>query len=191
MNPANNFHFHIYKTRPDINCIIHCHSPNISVLSTIKDIELIISHSDAMSLYNDITYLREWEGLPFGDREGIIISDALGDKYNNILLANHGYLCSGDTIERALYRSFWIEKSAEIQLKAMQAIGGLHMYQEHIKQANPIYAKEANKFNLSNGFVQLHFNCWARKAIAKYGDDFLQSSDFTAQERIEKIQLTY
>src|SRR6201996_2672370 len=91
-NPSNRFHLWIYRHRADVNSVIHTHPPHVSALSMIG-VPLEVAHMDTSMFYNDCAWLPEWPGVPVGDDEGRIISEALGNK-RSILLANHGQLCA-------------------------------------------------------------------------------------------------
>ena len=98
-NMANRFHLHVYRERPDVRSLVHTHPPYSSALSMIGA-PLHVSHMDTAMFYDDVAYLPNWPGVPFGDEEGEIISDAIGDK-NAILLAHHGQMCAAPSIEAA------------------------------------------------------------------------------------------
>merc|ERR1719499_3011508 len=77
-----------------------------------------------MALYEEVQYLDEWPGVPFGDSEGDLISGLLGEKHWSGLLANHGLIVGGKTIEEACYRAYFFERTAQAQLLAMSANNG-------------------------------------------------------------------
>ena len=118
-NPANRFHSWLYRARPDINCIVHTHAPHASALAMLE-VPLEIAHMDACVLYGQVAFLRRWPGIPVGNEEGEIISEALGDK-KAILLAHHGLLVSGATVEEACVLGVMFERAARLQLLAMAA----------------------------------------------------------------------
>lgn len=78
-NPANRFHSWIYRVRPDVQCIVHTHPFHVAALSMLET-PLVISHMDTTPLYDDCAFLPTWPGVPVGNEEGEIISQALGDK---------------------------------------------------------------------------------------------------------------
>jgi ribulose-5-phosphate 4-epimerase/fuculose-1-phosphate aldolase len=80
-------------------------------------VPLHIQHMDFMGLWNDMAFLPKWPGLPFGDEEGKIISEVLGAKKWGALLAHHGLLVGGRSVEEATYRAYFFEKAAAAQLK--------------------------------------------------------------------------
>ncbi|HET7297398.1 MAG TPA: class II aldolase/adducin family protein, partial [Burkholderiales bacterium] len=99
-NPGVRFHVWIYRKRPDVQAIVHTHAPHASALAaTGKPLRTI--HMDSAMLHGS-AHLLEWPGVPVADDEGRIISAALGDA-KTILLANHGLLTTGTSVEEAAY----------------------------------------------------------------------------------------
>src|SRR5690606_3318635 len=98
-NPANRSHSWLYRTRPDVQCIVHSHAPHVSALSMLV-VPLYIGHMVSCVLYGQVSFLKKWPGIPVGNEEGEIIATALGDK-NAIMLAHHGLLVAGTSVEEA------------------------------------------------------------------------------------------
>jgi L-fuculose-phosphate aldolase len=158
-NPGTRFHSWVYATRADVHAIVHTHPPHASALVIAAE-RLIVSHMDMTMFFDDVAYLDEWPGVPIGNEEGRIISAAIGGK-NTILLANHGMLTVGDTLERATFLTAHLEFAARVQLLAMAA--GLKP-----KPLDPALAIEARRFTTSPKFVGTTFDYWARRMAAKY-----------------------
>lgn len=154
-NPATRFHLWIYRHRPDLQCILHTHPPAISALSML-DTPLVVAHMDATQFHDDCAYLDEWPGLPIGDDEGRIISAALGNK-RSILLSNHGMITTGTTVEEAAYLAVYLERAADMQLRA-SAVGPL-------KHVRPERAKESHDFLLKPEIVGVTFAYFARRIL--------------------------
>jgi L-fuculose-phosphate aldolase len=151
-NPGVRFHLWIYRTRPDVQAIVHTHAPYASALAaTGKPLETI--HMDSAMLHGT-AHLAEWPGVPVADDEGRIISGALGDA-KTILLANHGLLTTGSYVEEAAYLAVFFERAARMQLRAMAAGG----YQE----VKPELAEEARDFLLQPSIVRATFAYWSRR----------------------------
>ena len=55
--------------------------------------------------------------VPLADEEGKIIAEALGEK-RSILLANHGLLTTGVSLEEAVYLAIQFERAAKLQVLA-------------------------------------------------------------------------
>jgi L-fuculose-phosphate aldolase len=152
-NPGVRFHVWIYRKRPDVKAIIHTHPPHASALAA-TGAPLKIAHMDSSMLYGT-AHLPEWPGVPVADDEGRIISGALGGA-KTILLANHGLLAAGASVEEATYLAVFMERAARMQLLAAAAGG--------VKEVRPELAREARDFLLQRSIVRGTFAYWARRA---------------------------
>jgi len=151
-NPGVRFHVWIYNQRPDVKAIVHTHAPYASALAaTGKPLRTI--HMDSAMLHGT-AHLPEWPGVPVADDEGRIISGALGSA-KTILLANHGLLTAGSSIEEATYLAVFFERAARMQVRAMAAGG--------FKEVKPELAEEACRFLLQPSIVRGTFAYWARR----------------------------
>lgn len=159
-NPANRFHSWVYRARPDVNCIIHTHPQYIAALSMLE-VPLEISHMDTIPLYGDCAFLEKWPGIPVGDEEGRIISEALGEK-KAILLAHHGLLTAGASIEEACILAMLMERAAKLQLMAMSA-GTIKAMPENL-------ACETRNLIATPKGHGAAFNYHARHALGQHGD---------------------
>jgi L-fuculose-phosphate aldolase len=152
-NPGVRFHVWIYGKRPDVKAIIHTHAPHASALAA-TGYPLKTIHMDSAMLHGT-AHLPEWPGVPVADDEGRIISAALGNA-KSILLANHGLLTVGASVEEATYLAVFFERAARMQLRAMAA-GGL-------REVKPELAAEARDFLLQPSIVRATFAYWSRQA---------------------------
>jgi len=151
-NPGTRFHIWIYRKRPDVQAIVHTHAPSASALSCTSS-SLKTIHMDSAMLHGT-AHLAEWPGVPVADDEGRIISAALGDA-KSILLANHGLLTAGNSVEEAAYLAVFFERAARMQLAAMAAGG--------YREVKPELAAEARDFLLQPSIVRGTFAYWARR----------------------------
>ena len=154
-NPGVRFHIWIYRKRPDINAIVHTHAPYASALAATGQ-PLRTLHMDSAMLHG-CAHLAQWPGVPVADDEGRIISGALGDA-KCILLANHGLLTAGASVEEATYLAVFFERAARMQLRAMAAGGFREVKRER--------AEEARAFLLQPSIVRATFAYWLRRADA-------------------------
>lgn len=151
-NPGVRFHVWIYRKRPDVKAIVHTHAPYAAALScTASSLKTI--HMDTAMLHG-CAHLPEWPGVPLADDEGRLISGALGEA-KAILLANHGLLTVGSSVEEATYLAVFFERAARMQLRAMAA-GGFN-------EVRPGLAAEACAFLLQPSIVRATFAYWARR----------------------------
>ena len=113
--------------------------------------------------------MRTARGFPSGrgrqlvTKEGDLISNALGDK-RAILLAHHGQLSAGDTIEQAAILAYHFEHAAKMQLRAMAA--------GEIKPLPPDAGRHAHDYRLNPDPLDATFDCYAR-AVLRVGPDIL------------------
>jgi len=150
-NPGVRFHVWIYRKRPDVKAIVHTHAPYASALAATGQ-PLKTIHMDSAML-DGTAHFAEWPGVPVADDEGRVISAALGDA-KTILLANHGLLAAGSSVEEATYLAVFFERAARMQLRAMAAGG--------FKEVKPELAAEAREFLLQPSIVRATFAYWAR-----------------------------
>jgi len=159
-NPANRFHSWIYRARPDVHCIVHTHPFHVAALSMLE-VPLIVAHMDTTPLYDDCAFLAEWPGVPVGNEEGEIITAALGDK-KAALLAHHGQVVAGASVEEACSLAVLIERAAKLQLAAMAA-GTVKALPEEL-------AREAHDWTLTPARSRANFAYYARRALVRHPD---------------------
>ena len=159
-NPANRVHTWVYRSNPEINCIIHTHPFHVATLSMLQT-PLVISHMDTTPLFNDCAFLAHWPGIPVGNSEGQIISEALGNK-RCLFLAHHGLLVTGRTVEEALMLAHLFERAARMQLTAM-AVGNIQPIDEAL-------AQEAHDWTSTSKRHQAFFAYYARRALRNHRD---------------------
>ena len=158
-NPATRFHLWIYRARPDVQSIVHTHPPAASALAAAEQ-PIVVAHMDATPLLEDTAFLRDWPGLPTADREGELIAEGLGHKHA-LLLAHHGLLAAGRSVQEATFLAVFLERMARQQIDAA-AVGG----------SKPIAAGEARRardFLRTERIMNVTFAAWARRAERRRG----------------------
>lgn len=165
-NPANRFHSWIYRARPDVNCIVHTHPFHVAALSMLE-MPLVVSHMDTTALYDDCAFLATWPGVPVGNEEGETIAAALGDR-KAILLAHHGQIVAGASVEEACSLAMLIERAAKLQLAAMAA--------GTVKELPDQLAREAHDWTLLPTRSQANFAYYARRALRNHPDALTQGA---------------
>lgn len=130
--PSSEKHLHnaIYKLRPDINAIIHCHSPYVSSFAVchIPLSKPIISEN--------VFYFGE---IPLAEY-AMPSSDALVENtvkfFENrdaVLLANHGIIIGGKDLKDAYYKMETAETYAQIYLNSIILGGAKDLSPKHIE----------------------------------------------------------
>ena len=149
-NPAIRFHMWVYDRRPELRAIVHTHPPHASALGMIQE-PLVVAHMDTAMFYEDCAFLSEWPGVPLANEEGEIISEALGG-LNSILLAHHGLLTTGESLQAAVYLAVMLERACRMQILA----GGA----ARIRPIDPVRAREAYRFLTKKALVAATVDYW-------------------------------
>jgi L-fuculose-phosphate aldolase len=112
-------HLALYRARPDVAAIVHTHAPFVTTLSALhKPLPPII---DEMMLYFGGTIEVADYAFTGTDELGANVLRALGDR-SGAILSNHGNVCIGPTIARALHVALTMEATARVYVQAL-AIG--------------------------------------------------------------------
>ena len=132
-----NFHASIYRARPDVNCVIHTHARNISVLST-TGVPFGVYYDYASLLMDDVV---PWADDPdlVPSEEGEKMVRVLGGR-KSLLMGHHGSLHVGDTLEHVTVEALIMELCAGYQLAAM-AVGGKPLDERTARSYRNAYLK--------------------------------------------------
>lgn len=115
-NTGSEIHSAVYKARPDVNCVMHLHTPHAVAVSSMKEGLLPLSQF-AFHFYDNIA-LHDYNGLVL--EGGEVLGEDLGDK-SSILLRNHGYITVGKTVQEAFFYAYYLNRACEVQCMAMAA----------------------------------------------------------------------
>lgn len=129
-SPGINFHSSVYQARPDVNCVIHTHAFNMSVLST-TDRAFGMYYTYASLFHDDVGYFEDDLGRT-PDDEGDAIVAALGDR-RAVLMSHHGSVHVGASLEQVTAEAILFELCCRYQVAAM-AIGGQPL-DDHVAHA--------------------------------------------------------
>jgi ribulose-5-phosphate 4-epimerase/fuculose-1-phosphate aldolase len=120
-------HGEAYKLRPDVNAVVHNHSPTVVPFSVTQQPLRPIFHMAAfIGLGVPVFEIRDVEQgtdmLVRSARLGQALVGVLGDQ-PAALMRGHGAVVVGENIQRAVGRSVYLEISARMQLQAMTIAG--------------------------------------------------------------------
>lgn len=156
-NPANRFHSWIYRARADVRCVVHTHPLHTAALSMIG-VPLTIAQMDSCMLFDNVTFLEEWPGVPVGNEEGRLFTAALRDK-SALLLANHGVVIVGKSIEEACVLALQFERAAQLFLLASAA--------GKVRPIDPALGHEARDWLFNPKRIAASFAYQARRELGK------------------------
>ncbi len=110
-------HLGIYRSRRDLTAIIHTHSPFVTTLSVLrKPLPPII---DEMMLYFGGQIEVTDYAFTGTDAVGANVVRALGDRAG-VILANHGNVCVGKSLDRAMNVALTMESCERVYIEALR-----------------------------------------------------------------------
>lgn len=129
VNPSGfAIHGAVHAARPDVECVIHLHTPWGVALSMLPD-GLQPTSQWAMRLYRRLGR-HAYEGLALGPQEQQRLVAELG-QLDGLLLENHGPLVVGRSVAEAWMLMHLLDRAAQAQLRAMAATGGRMLVASH------------------------------------------------------------
>ena len=107
----------IYRERPEVAAVVHTHAPFITTLSVLRlPLPPII---DEMLLHLGGRIEISEYAFTGTEEVGRNVLSALGDRAG-AMLANHGNVCVGSTLERAFHAAVVMESCARVYVQALQ-----------------------------------------------------------------------
>lgn len=116
-------HSAVHQIRPEINCVIHSHTPAGTGVSAQEGGLLPISQT-ALLFYGEVAY-HEFEGPAFNLGEREMLAKDMGKK-KLMILRNHGLLTAGETVQEAFVLMYYLEEACRIQVNAQAGGAKLH-----------------------------------------------------------------
>ena len=112
-------HAQIYRARKDVNAIVHSHSPYATAVAVArKTIPNILDETA------DLTPIPTVDYAPSGSMElAATVAGRFTSGCSALLLANHGVVVAGGSLNEALHRSVEVERLAQLFVWA-EALGG-------------------------------------------------------------------
>lgn len=118
-------HSEIYKARPDVQSVLHSHSPAVLPYCCVDRPLRPVIHmgaflGDAVPVYE----IRDKHGDStdlFGNAQSVCadIAESLGN-YPVVLMARHGVVNVGSSIREVVYRAIYLELNAAVQTTSLQ-----------------------------------------------------------------------
>jgi L-fuculose-phosphate aldolase len=108
-------HAMVYEERDDVGGVVHTHSPYATTFASLNE-PIPASHYLVAFVGNKIPVA---DYASYGTEElGRLAVDAMGSEYNACLLANHGVLTAGSSVEEAFDIALMVEYCARIHFQA-------------------------------------------------------------------------
>ena len=150
-------HSEIYRARPDVNAVVHCHTPSLIPFGvTKKPLRPMYHQSAFLAAGVPVFEIRDAGGMTNMLVEtaalGRALATSLADK-PAVLMRGHGAVVVADTIPNVVGRSIYLDLNARIQAQAI-ALGG---------PITEISAEEARKYAASDNYARA-WELWKKKA---------------------------
>lgn len=106
-----NMHLEIYKRRPDVNAIVHTHSPYATGFAfSNKKLKRLEGFGPIVTPYlQSIEYER-----PGSDELAKSAGEGIGNE-DVLILKNHGVICVADSLKEAMLLAVFVEETAKTQ----------------------------------------------------------------------------
>jgi ribulose-5-phosphate 4-epimerase/fuculose-1-phosphate aldolase len=111
-------HARLHLQNPRARAAFHTHMPNATALAMLEGDPLLWAGQTALKFYGRMAVDEHYNGLALDESEGDRIAAAMGDA-DIVFLKNHGVMVIGRTIAETWDDLYYLERAAEVQLKAM------------------------------------------------------------------------
>ena len=108
-------HGAILEARPDINCVVHTHTPYSIAVSALQGGLLPLSQF-AMRFHNQLGY-HDYGRAATDPTERSRLAEDLGNNWA-MILRNHGLLATGKTVGEAFSTAYYLEEACKVQILA-------------------------------------------------------------------------
>jgi L-fuculose-phosphate aldolase len=159
-------HTEVYRSRPDVRCVIHGHPLHATALGAAHTDLAFISH-DAVLFKEGIAALDEVPEMILGRSQGQVVAEALGDR-NALLMRNHGVLVVGKDPPWAVLTAVTLERAVQLQVAAA-SLGELRPVAE--EAVAPLH-----DMKYQDAFLAEYWNAWIRE-LRRGGRDFDMPED--------------
>lgn len=111
-------HARLHRLMPRVKAAFHTHMPNATALCLLEGPPLLWLGQTSLKFYGRTAVDEHYNGLALDESEGDRIAAAMGDA-DILFLKNHGVMVAAPDIAQAWDDLYYLERAAEVQLKAM------------------------------------------------------------------------
>lgn len=108
VTPAIHIHTELHRMRPDARVVIHNHPYHVCVLAALGVLPDLV-HQTASMFDGDLGLVTEYTGEVDSAELGVDLAERIGDA-SIVILASHGVIVTGETLEQATYRAASIDR---------------------------------------------------------------------------------
>lgn len=151
-------HSALHAARPDVNCIIHVHVPDVIAVSCIRAGLLPVSPEANELLFHSGVRYHDYRGILVEETERSSIQTDLGPKAKVLFLRNHGVAIAASSISESWYLVKRVVAACQTQMRMLQLSGGAALLAEMKEQlgdlsdlADSVDKDETNHEPMVNG----------------------------------------
>jgi len=127
-------HARLHLRKANAAAAFHTHMPNATALGMLEGPPLVWAGQTALKFYGRTAVDEHYNGLALDAAEGDRIAAAMGEA-DIVFLKNHGVMITGPNIAEAWDDLYYLERAAEVQLKAMSTGRPLKPIPESVAEA--------------------------------------------------------
>jgi ribulose-5-phosphate 4-epimerase/fuculose-1-phosphate aldolase len=158
-------HARVHVQKPRAQAAFHTHMPNATALSMLEGEPLAWAGQTALKFYGRTAVDENYQGLALDETEGDRIAAAMGDA-DVVFLKNHGVMVIGPTIAEAWDDLYYLERAAEVQLRAMSTGRALKPVPADIARRSALQMRQGDPES-----ARLHLES-IKRIIARAAPDF-------------------
>lgn len=158
-------HAEIYRVRPDVQAVVHSHSPSVLPFTVVADVPMRAVCHNAGFVGQDVPVfeMRDCAGdasdmLIRSSELGAALADCLGDRAV-VLMRGHGSTAVGASLPQAVFHAIYAEVNARTQYQAIQ-LGGSVTY---------LSAGESALATSSTAAVERAWDLWTHQVEGNIG----------------------
>ncbi|MCB1743398.1 MAG: aldolase [Gammaproteobacteria bacterium] len=125
-------HAPIHRLVPNATVVLHTHMPYATALTLLEDGELQMCEQNALMFDERIAYDRDYQGLALDESEGERMAARIGNR-SVLMLASHGVVVTGPSVERAFNDLYYLERAAQFQVLARSTGGRLRKISDAVR----------------------------------------------------------
>lgn len=117
VTPAIHIHTELHRVRPDARVVVHNHPYHVCVLAAVGVLPELVHQTGAL-FSGELRMVEEYGGEIDSPLLGAELAEAIGDA-TCAVLANHGVIITGATVEEATYRAATIDRVCRMAYDVM------------------------------------------------------------------------
>jgi ribulose-5-phosphate 4-epimerase/fuculose-1-phosphate aldolase len=111
-------HARLHMKKPRARAAFHTHMPNATALTMTEGEPLVFAGQSALKFFGRTAFDQSYNGLALDATEGDRIAGTMGDA-DIVFMKNHGVMVTAPTIAEAWDDLYYLERAAEVQIRAM------------------------------------------------------------------------